>query len=106
MSVPGDWCAVHGADLLLNLRVQPHARPEGPAGLYAGRLRLRVAAPPVDGRANARAAELLAELLAVPRGAVQLLRGQSGRDKDMLVRGAAARIEMVRAALHPTAAVR
>jgi uncharacterized protein len=96
LSAPADWCAVRGADLLLRLRVQPRAQPEGPAGLHAGRLRLRIAAPPLDGRANARVAGLLAELLGVPAGAVELLRGHSGRDKDVLVHGAAARIEAVR----------
>lgn len=106
MNAPAEWCSVRGADLLLRLRVQPRARPEGPAGLHAGRLRLRVADPATDGRANARVAALLAELLAVPTGAVTLLRGAAGRDKDVLVRGAAARIEAVRAALTTAAAVR
>ena len=101
MNEPADWCSTRGADLLLRLRVQPRARPQGPAGLHAGRLRLRVATPPVDGRANQRVIALLAELLDVPSGALELLRGQSGRDKDVLVRGAAASIETVRATLDP-----
>lgn len=102
MSAPADWCSARGADLLLRLRVQPRARPEGVAGLHAGRLRLRIAAPPLDGRANARVAGLLAQLLDVPVGAVELLRGASGRDKDVLVHGAAARIEALRALLTPS----
>ena len=106
MSDPSDWCAARGTYLLLKLRVQARGRPEGPAGLLGGRLRLRVAAPPVDGRANARLAELLAELLDVPVGAVELLRGHAGRDKDVRVHGAAARIDAVRAALDPAPAAR
>ncbi|MCC7464067.1 MAG: DUF167 domain-containing protein [Gammaproteobacteria bacterium] len=92
--------------MLLRLRVQPRAHPEGAAGLHAGRLRLRVAAPPLDGRANARVIELLAELLNVPASTVELLHGQAGRDKDVVVRGAAGRIEIVRAGLDPPAITR
>jgi uncharacterized protein len=95
------WCVARGADLLLKVRVQPRASPEGVAGLHAGRLRLRVSTPPVDGRANARVVQLLAELLGVPVGNVELLRGHAGRDKDVLVRGAGARIGAVRSALDP-----
>jgi uncharacterized protein YggU (UPF0235/DUF167 family) len=101
-----EWCSVRGADLLLRVRVQPRARPEGAAGVHAGRLRLRVGAPPLDGRANARVTALVAELLAAPAGTVTLLRGHGGRDKDLLVRGAAARIETVRLALDPPPAAR
>jgi len=97
----GDWCVARGADLVLKLRVQPRAAHEGVAGPHAGRLRLRVSTPPVDGRANARVAQLLAELLGVPPGSIELLRGHTGRDKDVLVRGAAARIGVVRGALNP-----
>jgi uncharacterized protein (TIGR00251 family) len=106
LSVAVDWCSVRGGDLLLRLRVQPRSRPEGAAGLHAGRLRLRVGTPPVDGRANARVVQLLAELLGTTAGDLELLRGHSGRDKDVLVRGAATRIAAVRAALHPPRATR
>lgn len=101
MTDAGRWCVARGADLLLRLRVQPRASPEGVAGVHAGRLRLRVNTPPVDGRANARVVQLLAELLGVPPGSVELLRGHAGRDKDVLVRGAAARIAAVQSALDP-----
>lgn len=101
MTDAGRWCVARGADLLLRLRVQPRAGPEGVGGLHAGRLRLRVNTPPVDGRANARVVQLLAELLHVPPGSVELLRGHTGRDKDVLVRGAAARIQAVQSMLDP-----
>jgi len=97
----GHWCVARGADLLLRLRVQPRAAHEGVAGLHAGRLRLRVNTPPVDGRANARVVQLLAELLGVPAGSIELVRGHAGRDKDVLVRGAAARAGAVCSALNP-----
>lgn len=80
------FAQAQGADLLLRLCVQPRASPEGPAGLHADRLRLRVGAPPVDDSANARVVSLLAELLDLPRGAVRIVRGLHARNKDVLVR--------------------
>lgn len=88
--VPAAGWSLRGADLVLHLRVQPRAGREGYAGEHAGRLRLRVRAPPVDGAANARLVELLAELLALPRSSFSIVRGAASRDKDVVVTGAAA----------------
>jgi uncharacterized protein (TIGR00251 family) len=75
--------------ILLNLRVSPGAGRnsiEGPYGEHA--LKLRVAAPPVDGKANAELERFLAGLLGVSRSDVAVIRGSSGRDKVVLVQGA------------------
>ena len=96
-ALPG-FARAQGPDLLLRLSVQPRASPEGPAGIHAQRLRLRVGAAPVDDAANARVVSLLAELLELPRGAIRIVRGQHARNKDVLVRddGAArARIALI-----------
>jgi uncharacterized protein len=92
------FAQAHGPDLLLLLSVQPRATPEGPAGIHADRLRLRVGAAPVDDSANARVVSLLADLLDLPRGAIRIVRGHHSRNKDVLVRdvGAArARIALI-----------
>ena len=78
-----------GADLVLELRVQPRAAQSAIAGLHGGRLRIRLAAPPVDGRANAALVELLAETFGVPRAQVSIEHGLAGRDKRVRVRDAA-----------------
>jgi len=85
------WCSKRGADLILHLRVRPRASPEGFAGVRAGRLQVRVSAAPVDGEANERLMRILARELAVPVASLVLTRGMTGRDKDVLVRAAAAR---------------
>jgi uncharacterized protein len=75
--------------ILLTLRVSPGARRtslEGPYGENA--LKLRVAAPPEGGKANAEIEVYLARLLAIPRSNVSIVRGASGRDKTVLVRAA------------------
>ena len=64
--------------------------------MRAGRLLVRVSAAPVDGAANERLMRILARELATPLATLILIRGLSDRDKDILVRGSAARrVEIV-----------
>jgi uncharacterized protein len=86
-----------GADLLLEVRVQPRASKTEFAGLMGDRLRVRLQAPPVDGKANAALVEFVADAFGVPRSSVVLEKGLTGRDKRLRVRKAAA----VPAALQP-----
>jgi uncharacterized protein (TIGR00251 family) len=69
------------------IRVQPRASRTALAGEHAGAIRLSVAAPPVDGKANEECRRFLAELLRVPRGAVEILKGASSRTKIIRVQG-------------------
>jgi uncharacterized protein (TIGR00251 family) len=78
-----------GPDWTLDLRVQPRASRSEFAGLMGDRLRVRLNAPPVDGRANAALVEFIAEAFDVPRAAVSIESGLSGRNKRVRVRGAA-----------------
>ncbi|MFN8160279.1 MAG: DUF167 domain-containing protein [Solirubrobacterales bacterium] len=71
----------------LAIRVQARSRREEIAGSRAGRLLVRVKAPPVDGRANESARRLLAKRLGVPAGRVRILAGSSSRDKLVEVEG-------------------
>ena len=94
-----EWLLVAGADLLLRTRVQPRASRSRVEGIEAGRLRLRVAAPPVEGSANRAVLELLAELLDLPRSRIVLERGDHSRNKDFRLSGLAPRHALVAAAL-------
>ncbi|HTY49660.1 MAG TPA: DUF167 family protein [Steroidobacteraceae bacterium] len=98
------WCTRQDADLLLRLAVLPRSSREGFDGAHAGRLRLKVAAAPVDDAANARVIELLAELIGVPRRCIRILRGAHSRAKDVLVRDAGARWAQIAAAVCATVA--
>lgn len=69
------------------VRVQPGARRTEVAGVVDGVVWVRVAAPPVEGRANAALLAFLAEALGLRPWAVQLSRGTSGRDKLILMAG-------------------
>ena len=77
-----------GGDLLIDVRVQPRASRTEFAGVIGDRLRIRLQAPPVDGRANAALVEFLAEAFGAPRAAIRIERGLSGRDKLVRIRDA------------------
>jgi uncharacterized protein (TIGR00251 family) len=72
-----------GTDLLLDVRVQPRAARSEIAGRHGERLRVRLQAPPVDGRANAALIEFIAEAFDLPRARVVIEHGLSGRDKRL-----------------------
>jgi uncharacterized protein (TIGR00251 family) len=69
------------------VRVQPRASKSGVDGVHGDALKVRLAAPPVDGAANAALVALLAELLAVPRRAVRIVSGLQSRAKVVEVDG-------------------
>jgi len=77
--------AAQGRACCLCIRAQPGARHEGLAGIWNGRLKLAVSAPPEDGRANERLAGLLAELLGLRKNQVALLAGERARNKEFQV---------------------
>ena len=83
------WCA-QAADgsLILTLHIQPGARKTEIAGLHGGALKIRLAAPPVDGKANAALLGFLAKACGVPKSAVELVSGDSSRAKRVRLRGA------------------
>lgn len=74
--------------LVLELHVQPGARKDEIVGLHGSRLKIRLAAPPIDGKANRHLLEFLASVFSVPMANVQLLRGATSRTKTVLVAGA------------------
>ena len=70
------------------MRVVPRASRSGVAGEHDGALRVRVAAPPVDGAANEELIRFLARLLNVPSRDVEITSGQTSKLKQIRVRGA------------------
>ena len=65
--------------------MQPNASRNQVDGYSGGTLRLRVAAPPKDGKANQAVLSLLAETLGVPKSRVRIVRGQASRNKLVAV---------------------
>lgn len=73
--------------VLLALKVVPGARRSEIAGALGARLKVRVAAPPEDGKANAAVCELLAEMLGVRAAQVAVVAGQTRPEKTVRVCG-------------------
>ncbi|HXU39192.1 MAG TPA: DUF167 domain-containing protein [Blastocatellia bacterium] len=69
----------------IRLRVQPRASRTEIVGEHAGAIKLRVAAPPVDGKANEECRRFLAKLLKVGATSIEIISGESSRDKVIRV---------------------
>ena len=76
-----------GAGAVFRVRVVPRASRSGIAGVQDDALKLRIMAPPVEGKANDECIRLLAELLGVKRGQVTIIAGHASRTKTVAVKG-------------------
>jgi uncharacterized protein (TIGR00251 family) len=81
------WARDERGGALLELVVVPRASRTRVAGEHDGRLKLQLAAPPVDGAANETLLAFLADALSVRRAALVLVRGAAGRRKTVRVEG-------------------
>jgi len=77
-------------DVIFAVRVQPRASKGGVAGELDGALKIRLAAPPVDGEANEELIRLLAKLFGAARQQVALLSGLTSKNKLVRVSGISA----------------
>ncbi|MBP5985631.1 MAG: YggU family protein [Azonexus sp.] len=74
--------------ITLTLHIQPGAKKTEFAGLHGDALKIRLAAPPVDGKANEALIKFVAETLGLAKSAVNLKSGQTSRRKVLEVQGA------------------
>jgi uncharacterized protein len=90
--VSAAWRREDAADaaVVLSLHVQPGAKRTEVAGVHGDALKIRLAAPPVDGKANAELRRFIAEAFGVPVRNVAIVRGDASRAK--IVRIAAPRL--------------
>jgi len=79
------WYRWDGETLLLRVRVQPRAAADGLAGTHGDRLKVRITAPPVDGKANAHLCAYLAGLCGVAPSRATVAAGTTGRDKTVRI---------------------
>lgn len=79
------WLTSDGDSSFLVLHVQPGAKRTEVVGEHGDALKLRLAAPPIDGRANESLVAFVADTLDIPRQSVILISGQSSRRKRLRV---------------------
>lgn len=74
--------------IVLELHVQPGAKRTEAAGTHGDRVKIRLAAPPVDGAANDELVRFLADAFGVPRRQVTIVSGATSRQKRVRIEGA------------------
>jgi uncharacterized protein (TIGR00251 family) len=94
--VAASWLKPLPDGVELSVLVQPRASRTRVVGEHDGLLKIQLAAPPVDGEANAALVEFLGKLLGVPRRQVTLTAGDASRRKRVSIQGVdAAQVEAV-----------
>jgi hypothetical protein len=81
---------------ILTVHIQPKASTTECVGIHGDAIKIRVAAPPVDGAANEELIRFLARQLSIPTASVRIDSGASGRHKRVLVKGATAQFVLAR----------
>ena len=79
------WYRWQDDALILALRIQPRAKEDAFGDPLGDELRVRLRAPPVDGKANARLIAFLAETFGVPQRQVELVSGAHARSKVLRI---------------------
>jgi len=80
-----EWYRREKDGITLTLHIQPGAKRSEVAGLHGDALKIRLAAPPIDGRANEALLRFIADSFDVPLRQVELLRGAQSRHKMVRV---------------------
>jgi hypothetical protein len=81
------WYRREGDGITLTLHIQPGAKRSEVAGLHGDALKIRLAAPPIEGRANEALQRFIADSFDVPLRQVELLRGAQSRHKMVKITG-------------------
>jgi uncharacterized protein (TIGR00251 family) len=87
MSDPDGPLHAHRDGVVLTLRVQPRAARSELLDIREGAIRVRLAAPPVDGAANAALLELLSKALKLRKSELAIISGATSRNKRVLAKG-------------------
>jgi uncharacterized protein (TIGR00251 family) len=78
---------VKDGEVRLRVHAKPRAKKSAVVGVREGALEVAIAAPPVDGAANAELVAILARSLGVTKGSVRIVRGDGGRNKLVAIGG-------------------
>ena len=79
------WFEEKNEYLILNIRVVPRASKDAIQGLLGDALKVRIQAPPVEGKANAHLVKFLSKHWKTPRGSIEILSGETGRNKRLRI---------------------
>ncbi|MDO9475723.1 MAG: DUF167 family protein [Pseudohongiella sp.] len=79
------WYRWQGDQLILNCKIQPRGGKDAFGEQLGDQIKLRISAPPVDGKANAHLIRFLASEFAVPQQNISIIRGESSKQKQISI---------------------
>lgn len=96
-----EWCRAAAGAIRLSVQVVPNAKKSEVAGLLDDALKIRLQAQPIEGQANEALIRYLSDLLEIPKSAVVITRGHTGKRKTVELHAADLTVDAVRLALLP-----
>jgi len=84
---PDAWATEKAGGVELKFLLQPRAVQSQIMGIHGGEIKVRIQAPPIDGRANQELCRFLSKSLRIPQRAVQIVSGASSRHKRVFIKG-------------------
>jgi uncharacterized protein (TIGR00251 family) len=71
--------------IILNVKVIPRASKDSIQGILGDALKVRIQAPPVEGKANAHLVRFLSKHWGIPRASIEIISGGTGRNKRLRI---------------------
>lgn len=96
-----NWCSVASSGVRLTIHVMPNAKKSEVIGVFDGALKIRLQAEPIEGKANNALIRYLAASLGIPKSAVEILHGHTGRRKIIEIDADSLGVDDIRRVLFP-----
>jgi uncharacterized protein (TIGR00251 family) len=93
-----DWCTAVPGGIRLTVQITPNAKKSEVIGVLGDALRIRLQAPPIEGKANEALVRYIADALRVPKAAVSIMHGHTGKRKLLHVAITGLSVDAVREA--------
>lgn len=90
------WLSVRNEGVMLDITVSPRASRNRIMGVHDDRLKIQLAAPPVDGKANETLVRFIADMLGISRAQVEIVGGQASRRKTVCLVGVPPHLVMLK----------
>lgn len=85
------WLSEKSNEIILSIHAQPGAKRSNIVGLYGDKLKISIATPPVDGKANKALIAYIAKVLGIPKSKIELISGECSREKRIRILGIGAK---------------
>lgn len=81
-----DWAAQTKDCILIKVHIVPNSSKTQIVGTHGDRLKLKIKAPPVDGKANEEIVSFLSKTLNIKKNQIELMTGQTSKSKNLLIK--------------------